>query len=765
MWNPCPIYLIIERKEGELMEVLEGTVRDIVFQNEENAYCVLRIEDAKSLHTAVGIFPFISPGQTLRLKGEWLNHATFGKQFKCTEYEEILPNSLLGIERYLASGAISGIGPATAKKLVEKFGGSIFEILDKEPEKLLELEGIGKKKVEMISASYQKGKEVRNIMVFMQSYGVTPKQALKIYKAFGADSIRRVKENPYVLSEEIPTIGFKTADRIARNLGIMPDSPFRIQSGVKYLVNEFCSQGNTCMPKDMLVAKGIESLEVSEELIEANLVHSVMENRLVLEKVDGIDSVFTLPYLYSEASITKRILALSLQGVKEMKANVASHIAWFEKANGIAFHEKQKEAIEGAVTNGIEIITGGPGTGKTTIIKCILEIFEKEGKKVIMGAPTGRAAKRMSEATGRESKTIHRLLELGVTDEGEEEFEMEETSSLNCDVVIVDEASMIDVMLMNNLLKSISPGTRLILVGDADQLPSVGPGRVLEDLIESGAFKVVKLEYIYRQGKESYITINAHRINSGMMPFLNVKDSDFFFIESEGPEDSLEKVIDLILNRLPGFNRSWDRIRDFQVLSPMKKGDLGVLNLNEVLQNVLNSKARKTKFTEFRVGDKVMQTKNNYMIKWTRNPDPIFEGDGGQGVFNGDIGYVVRIDEEDEKVTVIFDDERYVTYESGELEELELAYAVTIHKSQGSEFKVVVIPVFMGPPLLMSRNLIYTAVTRARQLLVLVGSKRALNYMVSNTRTFERHTSLKYRIKSILDYGLSDSGGDGQIVR
>lgn len=733
------------------MENLEGIVRDVIFQNEENAYCVLRIEDEKDLHVAVGIFPFVSLGQTLKLKGEWITHATFGKQFKCTDYEEIMPNSLLGIERYLASGTISGIGPVTAKKLVERFGAEIFDIIETQIDRLMEIEGIGKKKVELIYNSYIKGREVKNIMVFLQSYGVTPKQAMKIYKVFGEESIRRVKENPYILSEEIPTIGFKTADIIARNLGIQVDSPFRIQSGIKYLVNEFCAQGNTYMPKHLLLAGGVEKLEVAVELIEANLVQSVMENRLALENVGEEEAVFTIPYLFSEVSITKRILSLALQGVRELKIDIDRYIHEFEIENCIKFHEKQKEAIEGAINNGIEIITGGPGTGKTTIIKCILYIFEREGLKVMMGAPTGRAAKRMSEATLREAKTIHRLLELGVSDDRDEDYEAEDDKYLDCHVVIIDEASMIDVMLMNNLLKAVKSGTRLILVGDADQLPSVGAGRVLEDLIESTAFKVVMLDYIYRQGKESYITVNAHRINNGQMPFLNVKDSDFFFIGSDNSEDGLNKVIDLIKTRLPGFNRSWNNIKDFQVLSPMKKGDLGVYNLNEVLQDVLNGKAKTHKFTEFRVGDKVMQTKNNYMIKWSRSMNPIFEDAGGQGVFNGDIGYVVAIDDEEEKLTVFFDEERYVTYENMELEELELAYAVTIHKSQGSEFKVVIIPVFMGPPLLMSRNLIYTGVTRARELLVLVGSKRALSFMVSNTKTYARHTSLKERIKYIVD--------------
>lgn len=740
----------LETNKGVVMEIIEGVVRDIIFQNEENAFCIMRIEDDEDVHIALGTFPFIAVGQTLRLHGDWTTHASFGKQFKCVNYEEVMPDSLKGIEKYLASGSISGIGPITAKKLVDKFGHDIFDIIENQTERLMELEGIGEKKVRLIYDSYIKGREVKNIMVFLQSYGVTPKQALKIYRVFGSDSVRRVRENPYVLSEEVPSIGFKTADSIARNLGIEADSPFRIQSGIKHLIQEFCTQGSTYMPKDLLVERAGVTLEVPEELIIANLTHSVMAGKLALEKVGDREGVFSLPYLYAEVAVTKMILSLALDELEPLKVDVESDIREFEEKNQIQFHEKQIEAIKGAVNHGIEIITGGPGTGKTTIIKCILHIFEKSGMKVLMGAPTGRAAKRMSEATLREAKTIHRLLDLGVSSEDEEVL-FDEDNTLSCDAVIIDEASMIDIMLMNNLLKGIKPKTRLILVGDADQLPSVGAGRVLEDLIECTAFKVVKLDYIYRQGKESNITLNAHRINTGQMPTLNAKDSDFFFITGMDNQDTLEKTVDLITNRLPKFHEKWDRIKDFQVLSPMRKGDLGVNNLNEVLQKALNPKRKKYGFTDFQVGDKVMQTKNNYMIKWKKIQRIHGEPPEGQGIYNGDIGYVTAINEEEQQVSVLFDEDKIVDFESQDLDDLELAYAVTIHKSQGSEFKVVLIPLFMGPPLLMSRNLIYTGVTRAKELLVLVGSKKALAYMIQNTRTYERYTSLKYRIMNILD--------------
>lgn len=732
------------------MERLEGVVRDIVFQNEESAFCIIKIEDEQEVHTALGTFPYISVGQTLVLHGESVLHATFGKQFKCESYEEIVPSTMAGIEKYLSSGAVAGIGPITAKKLVEKFGAEIFSIIENEPEKLKELDGIGDKKVRLIYESYIKGREVKNIMVFLQSYGVTPKQALKIYRVFGNDSVAKVKENPYILSDEVPSIGFKTADKIARNLGITLDSPFRIQSGIKYIINEYCAQGSTFIPKEMLLEKGQSILEVGREELEENILHEVMKSKLMLERIDEVEGVFTMPYLYAEISVTKHMLGLLLEGVEALDIPVKDYIHDFEKTNGISFHDKQIEAITGAAENGIEIITGGPGTGKTTIIKCILNIFERAGKKVLMGAPTGRAAKRMSEATGRESKTIHRLIDLSVSTE-EDEVLFDEDETLNCDVVIIDEASMIDVMLMNNLLKSIKPKTRLILVGDVDQLPSVGAGKVLEDIIDSGAFPVVKLQFIYRQGKESFITTNAHRINTGVMPVLNAKESDFFFIQGNDSEDSLQKVIELVTTRLPKFNEKWDRVKDFQILTPMRKGELGVYNLNLVLQKALNPRRKKYSFTDLQIGDKVMQTKNNYMIKWRKVKRTFGEPPEGQGIFNGDIGYVTDINEEDNTVSVLFDEDKIVEFESQDLDELELAYAVTIHKSQGSEFKVVLVPLFMGPPLLMSRNLIYTAVTRARELIVLVGSQKALSYMIKNTKTYDRHTSLKYRIMSVMD--------------
>ncbi|KYH29366.1 MULTISPECIES: ATP-dependent RecD-like DNA helicase [Clostridium] len=734
------------------MTEIQGKVEDIVFKNEDNGYVVAHIKDKKRKITITGCMPFILEGQNLKVQGEWVKHPHFGQQFKVTSCEEIVPNSLEGIEKYLSSGIISGIGPVTAKKIVEHFGEKTLEILDEDIERLKEIEGIGNKKVETIAKSYSKQREIRNIMVFLQTYGVTVKQCVKIHKKYGVNSIKVVKENPYTLTDDISGIGFKTADKIARSLGIESNSPFRIQCGIRYIVNQFCSMGNTYMPLEKLLKECKDMLMVSEDEILSSIQESVLNGKLKVEKIENEEAVFTMPYYYCELSVTSKILTLSISNYDNIKIDVESEIEKFEKDNNIKFAPTQIEAIKGAFTNGIEIITGGPGTGKTTIIKCITEIFENASMTVFMAAPTGRAAKRMSEATGREAKTIHRLLEMGFSDDEDTEFLRSEESPLQCDVLIIDEASMIDILLMNNLLKAISVGTRLIIVGDADQLPSVGPGNVLRDLIESKCVKVVRLKDIFRQAEESMIVVNAHKINNGEMPILNKKNKDFYFLNCEEQEKILDTLVELINERLPKFNKNWNSFKDIQILSPMRKGILGIENLNKRLQHILNpndkNKSEKEfKDTIFRLGDKVMQTKNNYNLKWTR-----IDGDGepeGLGVFNGDIGYICEVDED--KVSVIFDEERKVVYDNIYLDELELAYAMTVHKSQGSEFPVVIMPMFMGPPLLMNRNLFYTGITRAKQMVVLVGLRKAISFMISNNRSFERYSALKWRILNILE--------------
>ena len=625
------------------MQEIQGTVEVIVFKNEDNGYVVAHIKDKKKKITITGCIPYISEGQSLKLQGEWFTHPQFGEQFKVTSCEEVIPNSLEGIEKYLSSGVISGIGPVTAKKIVEHFGEKTLEVLDDNIEKLKEIEGIGDKKIDTISKSYAKQREVRNIMVFLQTYGVTVKQCIKIHKRYGADSINVVKENPYTLTDEVAGIGFKTADKIARSLGVESNSPFRIQSGIGYIVNQFCAMGNTYMPLDKMLKEAQEILGVSKEDIQSNLQDTVLNGKLKIEFINNEECVFTMPYYYCELSVTSKILTLSTSIYDKIKIDIDKEIQSFEASNNINFAPTQFEAIKGAFENGLEIITGGPGTGKTTIIKCITEIFENAAMTVFMAAPTGRAAKRMSEATGRESKTIHRLLELGFADDDDSEFFKGEESPLQCDVVIIDEASMIDILLMNNLLKAIPMGTRLIIVGDADQLPSVGPGNVLRDLIESKCVKVVRLKDIFRQAEESMIVVNAHKINNGEMPILNKKNKDFYFLREDESEKVLDTLVELIYERLPKFNKGWNRVKDIQILTPMRKGVLGVESLNKRLQQILNPKDKEKsekefKDTIFRVGDKVMQTKNNYNLKWIRVSG---EGeDEGLGIFNGDIVYV-----------------------------------------------------------------------------------------------------------------------------
>ncbi len=736
------------------MEALNGIVESIVFKSSDTGYTVIKFRENNIIHTAVGVLPHVKEGQNLKITGSWVNHSQFGKQFKVEECEEILPTSKDGIEKYLSSGIIQGIGPVTAKKIVNKFGEDTLNILDNNIERLKEIEGIGKKKLETIIESYREQRELKNITIFLQTHGLSVNQCLKIYKKYGASSVDTVKNNPYILCDEISGIGFKTSDKIARSLGIEVDSPFRIQSGIRYVINEFCANGHTFMPKDELIKEASNVLTVSGDIIEENIKNAALDRKIKLEKVNDKECVFTIPNYYCELGITNRILTLAISNFQDISVDVDHLILQFEKKNNITFAESQKDAIISAFQNGIEIITGGPGTGKTTIIKCIIEIFETCGLKVLLGAPTGRAAKRMSESTGKEATTIHRMLDMGVFEKEESVFVTNaEEHSLEADVVIIDEASMIDITLMNALLKSIKVGTRLIIVGDVDQLPSVGAGNVLNDFIESGFTKVVRLKEIFRQGKESMIVVNAHKINKGEMPKLNEKGTDFFFIRNDIQEGILNTIIDLINTRLPKFNSNWDKLKSIQVLVPMKKGVLGVTNLNEKIQNVLNPKAPYKKEKEFRSmifreGDKVMQIKNNYSLKWTR-----IAGKGeheGLGVFNGDMGFIENIDLEGKKLSIIFDDERKVIYDFMYLDELDLAYAITIHKSQGSEFPVVIIPAYMGAPLLMNRNLLYTGITRAKEMVVVVGIPKALKYMVDNTRSMERYSSLNWRIKEVI---------------
>ncbi|WP_346920648.1 ATP-dependent RecD-like DNA helicase [Clostridium sp. UBA7339] len=733
------------------MITIEGIVETIVFRNDDNGYTICKLRCDKEVVTIVGTIPFINESQEYSVQGEWTVHPKFGKQFKIESIHEIIPTTTSGIEKYLASGVIEGIGKVTAKKIVEFFGEDTIKILDSNIEKLEEIPGIGKKRINTIMKSYLEQRVTKDIIIFFQSYGITVNMAMKIYKKFGVNCINIVKDNPYILTEYISGIGFRTADSIAKSLGIEKDSLFRIKSGVIYIINEFCAIGNTFIPIDRLRDKGMKLLEIDSEKFDEGVYELIIDGKIKVEVVDNIDAVYNMSYLYLEMSVTRKIVELATTNYDKLSLNVNEKINDFESKVNIKLANSQKEAIEGAFFNGIEVITGGPGTGKTTIINCIVSIFESLGLKVFMAAPTGRAAKRMAEATGREAKTIHRLLEIGSYSEEEVDEIENETSAIECDVLIVDEASMVDISLMNALLKAMQVGTRLIIVGDVDQLPSVGPGNVLRDIIESDAVKVVRLNEIFRQGQESMIVQNAHLINEGKMPILNTKNSDFYLERAADSEVMLEKIIGLVKTRLPKFNVEWDSVRDIQVLSPMRKGIMGIDNLNIQLQQVLNPKSKDKDEVEikdmiFRVGDKVMQIKNNYTLKWSKNNS----SEEGKGVFNGDVGYITEISEDEDKITVCFEDDKIVEYEESDLDEITLAYAVTIHKSQGSEFPVVIMPMFMGPPLLMNRNLLYTGITRAKKLVVLVGNSKVVEFMKDNNRSFERYSGLKWRIREII---------------
>lgn len=734
------------------MDVVEGFVESIIYKNNENGYTVIKVNSNNKAITAVGIIPFVKEGQHVKLTGAWKMHKQFGQQLSINKCEEIVPDTIEGIEKYLSSGVIRGIGPVTAKKIIAHFGEQTLEILDSDIERLKEIEGIGEKKFSIICESYLEQHDLRDIMIYFQGHGISHGQCLKIYKKFGPNAKELIKTDPYLLCREIKGIGFTIADRLAISIGIDKDSVSRIKSGIEFVINRFCAMGNTYMPKKKVIEETQELLGVEAGLVEENIYNASLENLLIIQKIGEEEAVFIPIYFYSELGITEKIAKLSIENYQTINVDVEFEVKVFEEKQKIRFAESQKNAILGAFDNGIEIITGGPGTGKTTIIKAIIDIYENQGMKVLLGAPTGRAAKRMTESTGKEAKTIHRMLDISAGDEDDTALASDEP--LDADVVIIDEASMIDIFLMHNLLKSLRVGTRLIIVGDADQLPSVGPGNVLRDLINSTLIKVVRLKEIFRQGAESLIITNAHRINNGKMPYLNKKDNDFYFIKDENMDNILNTVLDLANRRLPNFNKSWDKRRDIQVLSPMKKGVLGITNLNEKLQEILNpsskdKKEKKQRNLILREGDKVMQTKNNYCIKWSCYSRG--ESIEGEGVFNGDMGFIESIDEERKTVTVIFDDDKKVVYDSESVEELELAYAITIHKSQGSEFKVVIIPSFMGSPFLMNRNLLYTGITRAKSLVTVVGYPRALQYMVSNVNSAERYSTLEMRIKELLN--------------
>lgn len=741
-------WLLMLNGEVEL-EVVEGTVEDIIYTNEANGYTVCEISSGKEMLTAVGYMPFINAGETIKASGRWVSHPDYGEQFKVELYEKVLPKTEDAIGKYLASGIVKGVGPATAARIVAKFGISTLEIISSEPQRLAEIKGISLDKANAIGKALDEQRGLREVVMFLQEYGINPSVCIKIYKAYADMAVQWIKENPYRLCDEIFGIGFKTADRIALKLGIDPSSEFRVKSGIKYLLSRAASNGHSYMPKSILKEHAGDLLGSETPDIENALISLIFDKAVITEKCNDNNRIYLSLFYYAEQSVCKRLLDLSQTMFAAELDDFEDKLERLQKKEGIELARMQREAIREAMTSGVLVITGGPGTGKTTIIKSIIRLLSDDGYRVALAAPTGRAAKRMTEATGFESRTIHRLLEIGFTvDDDELLFQRNENNPLEADVIIIDEMSMVDILLMNHLLKAIPPGSRLILAGDADQLPSVGAGNVLDDIIGCNVIKTVRLTEIFRQAQESMIIINAHRINKGEAPLLNTRDKDFFFVSRRSLESIVRTVVDLCSRRLPE-TYGFDPMKDIQVLSPTKKGPAGVINLNPELQKMLNPPDRKkaekvSRNYVFREGDRVMQVKNNYALRWEKLEDRRIEG---TGVFNGDVGVIREIDEEAQSIKVLFDDERVVEYDYSILDEIEPAFAVTIHKSQGSEFPVVVMPVFVGPHVLMTRNLLYTAVTRAKKMVVLVGDEESLQMMVENKREAFRYSGLSDKLK------------------
>lgn len=731
------------------MEKLAGYVEHIIYRNTDNGYTVLNLVSGEDEITCVGIFSTIAEGENIEATGDYTDHPTYGTQFKVVSFEEKAPEDQEAIERYLGSGAIKGIGLAMAARIVRRFKEDTFRIIEEEPERLAEVKGISERKAMEIASQVNEKRDLRQAMIFLQQFGITMNLAVKIYNKYGQEVYGILKENPYRLADDIEGVGFRTADDIAAKAGIRTDSDFRVRSGILYTLLQASGEGHTFLPQEELTAKTSELLGIDKDIIEKNYMDLSIERKIIMKQSGEQTQIYSASFYYMEANTATMLRELDI-AYDVADAEIEQRIHNIEKQTGMQLDEHQVQAVKEAVRNGLLVITGGPGTGKTTTINTIIRYFEMEGMDIFLAAPTGRAAKRMSETTGFEVRTIHRMLELNGGMEGSAGFERNETNPLETDLVIIDEMSMVDITLMNSLLKAIAPGTRLILVGDINQLPSVGPGSVLKDIIQSEAFNVVMLTKIFRQASTSDIIVNAHKINRGEEVSLDNKSMDFFFLKRYEADIIINVVLQLVKQKLPKFVDATPY--DIQVLTPMRKGLLGVERLNGILQQYLNPPDKSKREKEhgdmvFREGDKVMQTKNNYQLEWEIRTKFGLTVDKGMGIFNGDMGIITEINDFAETMTVEFDEGRKVEYSYKLLDELELAYAITIHKSQGSEYPAVVIPLLSGPSMLMNRNLLYTAVTRARKCVTLVGNDTTFNQMIQNTSQQKRYSGLCDRIR------------------
>ena len=736
------------------MEVIKGYVDHFLYYNESNTYGVLELDTEDDDVICTGRFPGLTEGETIEVSGEWVDHPTYGVQLKVLNYEIIEPTDILDMERYLASGAIKGIGPSTAKKIIKHFGEDTFRIIEEEPERLSEIKGITERKAISIATQMSERHELRNVVMFMQKYGISNSMAIKLYDEYGSQIKSIILNNPYKLAREVNGIGFKRADEIAAKTGVKLDSEFRIQCGIIHCLKEASTDGHTYLPREELIRSAYELLGVCESDIERQLDELKIERQLIEVKSEDRLNIYLTEYYQIEKNCAVKLLTLARYSDRISASELDSEIKSIESELDIELHDLQREAVIKALSEGLFILTGGPGTGKTTTIKSIISGLERRNLRFVLAAPTGRAAKRMSETTGYEASTIHRLLSIKHNPEERADayFEMNEDNPLDVDAVIIDEASMVDILLFNSLLKAISPGCKLIIVGDSNQLPSVGPGQVLKDMLDSGVCPNVELKYIFRQSNESHIVTYAHMINNGEQIDFTTKYEDFFLLKRDNYEEIRQALLYLICEKLPKhFNTSPMQI---QVLTPMKKGALGVWELNRILQECINPPSDKKVELEygeniFRVGDKVMQTKNNYDMEWDIMSTYGISAQRGKGVFNGDIGIIDHINKPSRLIRITFDDGREAEYSYETLEELELAYAITIHKSQGSEYPVVIMPLLGGPRSLLYRNLLYTGVTRAKDCVVILGSENTVKEMIRCENENRRYTGLAARIGEV----------------